>query len=131
MTTIWRLESERGVGIYNTSLCNEIQADFEDCNFYNRQRQPMPCDDPKMCKAWNAMEWREKEKWFFGFSSIRTYVRWFHGLHARRWFANHKEQEIVLSRYEVPRRFVIKGEYQAVFRMREAELMERYRPDVV
>ncbi len=131
MTIVWRLETVDGYGVYANGLCNAIREDIDSANLYNIERHLMPTVDRGLRKKWSKVGYDDKDSWFFGFSSLRTYKLWFMSIAIRKWFANYEETKVVLSKYEVPEAFVIKGDTQAVFLRANAVLVEQCRPDIV
>ena len=107
---VYRVERpESGDGPYNGPYIVEGMGRAHTDN----ETHPNPHNDAGLA----GRDWYGKS---CGFDSLDAYRAWF-----CRWRKRLSAEGYVLSVYEVPRKFVLKGEYQAMFDKRKARLMQR------
>lgn len=121
MAYVWRLEDERGRGVYTAAGALTYG--------YRFKKRPWPTQDKKLAPAWLEIngpggDWYEPNEsardWVFGFSSLAQLRDWFGSREHRAILA---DRGIKLNRYSVPRQYLHKGDTQAVFRRSEAKLL--------
>lgn len=120
---VWRLEDEKGRGIYyDTNYYYEAASDdgFHVCNTI--ERHPAPQNDPQL--GWELI--RNREEYSFGFNTLEQMHQW---VYKSKWRKNLAELGVQLNKYEVNAKYFRRSAFQAVFHKEHAKLVESRRPD--
>lgn len=121
---VWRIENAAKKGMYDVSRTAHHEMG-------GGKRHPGPNGygssvDREIANVWDAMPWREQQKWFFGFESLEQMKRWVHTRQLRRTL---HEEGLLLNCYSVPAEHVHTSKHQAIFRRWRARKVESRRVD--
>jgi len=110
MSTVYRVETSDGVGLYKTAIASSWDMQEID-------RHPVPHEDAELCEFWRRCDQGE---YIFGYGSIEQLASW---IYKKEWRENIAAAGLVLSVYETNDYHV--GATQAVFRKSTAKLIGR------
>lgn len=112
-TTVYRVETEDGTGPFKIGFLNRTTVE-------TFRVHPCPWEDEKLKKK-GIHPWRMSE-YYCGLSSLEQYEKWFG---SNNYFLNDPAtKKLVLSKYEVPIRYVRAGKTQVLFKKEKATKRE-------
>ena len=109
MRRVYRLETDEGRGVYAATAMAYVAKSVS----------PTPDADVRLAPVWNAIDYVDRNNWFFGFEDVASLQRWFYSARDRN--ALH-QQGIRCSVYLVPEDSVHLGTAQVLFRRARAVL---------
>jgi len=138
---VYRLESSDGQkGIYGFNAGFLAASDSAKIHNLPHSLRPSPSNDEGISKWWfGGRRWTTKAhrdrimSYHCGFLSKEQMFSWFHPASFSQ-FVHHNEKghssRIVVSLYEIDGRSVIKGEFQCMFNLSKAKLIEQHNPAI-
>lgn len=139
-THIWRVEDIHGNGIFRSNVPGRnirYATYIEDSLGKATARHPLPNLDTKLISSIKDSvddKILSSYYWFdnfvsdkkFAFNTLAQFRQWFF---KKEWRKRMTDVGIFLCKYRVPKDFVWRGETQAVFNPKHAELVARIKPD--
>ena len=133
-SVIWRVESEEGIGIYcyyqiiNKKFYNFPKSTQQRLNkIYKDSITHNPEDDEILSSFWNDLSINDRKKYFFGFSNIHQFFKWFS-------YGYRKDMAKIglkLRKYQINEKNIIHGKYQSIFfKDDDTIILEEYLPDL-
>lgn len=117
---IYRMESDSGVGMYRAAYCGPVYSLDQQAGY---ERHPAPTQDAGMSAQWGDLRPSQREKYFFGFSSLAQWRRWLYTDEVLDYLYG---AGVRLAVYDVPDESCIVGFTQAVFLMSDAVKLGHY-----
>lgn len=116
---VWRLETEEGTGIYDATLFADYSL-HDATKAVGYDRHPNPVDE-------GLREGIDLD-YSCGFSTLRQAAEWFQASEAMAWALIWAEARrgVLLTKYSVPVRYVMRGKYQVMFSREDARLERTY-----
>lgn len=122
MQYVYRLETEDGLGVYNSGTVMRVQNELGLDLYFNKSVHPNPYNDPGLSYAWERMP--EHDDWFFGFTDPEQMQQWFYSAEIRNALAR---RGVVMRKYEVDDKYFMASEHQAIFIRDKATVVAEYR----
>lgn len=123
MKYIWRIETAKGEGPYTgrtviaPHVSTQLYGDIEG-------HHPGPYSDPKL--GYNDAA--DREAWYFGFATLTQYRAWCPTAELRRGL---REAGFTLNKYEVHDDCMRRSNFQAIFRRKDARLVDTRPTDYI
>lgn len=113
LITIFRLEDENGNGIYTSDVIKPPEY---------KNHQTMPYDEQNFKflfkKDSNGLKTSRTKDWFFAFKSLDS---------LEKWFGSDLDSMLeYITVYEVPKKFIIEGQKQIIFKKDKATFKQQY-----
>jgi len=107
-----------GWGAFETVFRHDI------CDSTDGDKHPTPYNDIQL--GWSRLGDVGRDSYYFGFASLAQMRQW---VYMPKWRRALADYGLVLRKYRVPAKYFRRSPFQAIFRRREATLIETRRPD--
>lgn len=120
---VWRLESQEGIGVYQSSSLKDSTWNISTNSFKCQKRNPTFFQDV----FFDNVIVNDVKHCSFGFSNLEQYKNW---VFKKEWRIELEKNKAVLRKYQVEDGLFLESPFQVVFRKDFSILVEEISPNI-